>query len=164
MALPQATRSIQHLLRGSSQAAWRLQRQWIAALLLAALGLAIVASLYLDITSQAAIAGRQIQEMTADLATVRQKNADLQTQLAQATSMEAMETRAAALGYQPVDASTLQYVLVPGFEPPIPDILLAGQALKPSASGLPPQYSESLISWLSRHFGAMNAGGLGEAP
>jgi len=161
MALPQASRSIQHLLRGSSQAAWRLQRQWIGALLVTALGLAMVASLYLDVTSQAAIAGRQIQEITTEVSAVRQANADLQTKLAQITSTDAMEVRAAALGYQPVDSGTLEYVLVPGFQPPAPAILLAGATFKPSAATFPPEYSESLIAWLGRHFGGMNAAGTG---
>jgi hypothetical protein len=164
MALPQASRSIQHLLRGSSQAAWRLQRQWIGALLVTALGFAMVASLYLDVTSQAAIAGRQIQEITIEATGVRQTNADLQTKLAQLTSTDAMEVRAAALGYQPLDSGALEYVLVPGFQPPPPDILVPGQTLKPSAASLPPEYTESLISWLDRHFGGMGAAGPGGIP
>jgi hypothetical protein len=164
MALPEASRSIQHLLRGSSQAAWRLQRQWIGALLVTALGLAMVASLYLDVTSQAAIAGRQIQEITTEVMATRQTNADLQTKLAQITSTDAMEVRAAALGYQPVDSSTLEYVLVAGFQPPVPTILLAGQSLKPSAAAIPPAYSESLISWLDRQFGGVGVKGAGGLP
>ena len=164
MALPQTSRSIQHLLRGSSQASWRLQRQWIGALLVTALGLAMVASLYLDVTSQAAIAGRQIQEITAEVMTTRQANADLQTQLAQITSTDAMEVRAAALGYQPTDSGTLEYVLVAGFQPPAPAILLVGQSLKPSAAVLPPEYSESLISWFDRQFGGTGAEAAGGMP
>jgi len=124
----------------------------------------MVASLYLDITSQAAIAGRQIQEMTTEVMAVRQTNADLQTRLAQMTSSEAMEVRAAALGYQPVDSGTLEYVLVPGFQPPAPAILLAGQTTKPSAAPLPPAYSESLLSWFDMQFGGMGATGAGGMP
>ena len=164
MALHQASRSIQHLLRGSSQAAWRLQRQWIGALLVTALGLAMVASLYLDVTSQAAIAGRQIQEITTEVSATRQTNADLQTKLAQITSTDAMEARAAALGYQAVDSGTLEYVLVPGFQAPAPTILLAGQTLKPAAAPLPPEYSESLISWLERQIGGMSPTAPGGLP
>ena len=89
---------------------------------------------------------------------------DLQTKLAQITSTDAMEVRAAALGYQPVDSSALEYVLVPGFQAPPPTILLPGQTLKPSAAPLPPDYTESLISWLDRQFGGMGATGTGRIP
>jgi hypothetical protein len=164
MAFPQASRSIQHLLRGSSQAAWRLQRQWIGALLVTALGLAMVASLYLDVTSQAAITGRQIQEIAIEVSATRQTNADLQTKLAQITSTDAMEARATALGYQAVDSGALEYVLVPGFQAPAPAILLAGQTLMPSTAPLPPEYSESLIAWLERQFGGMSPTAPGGLP
>ncbi len=131
-----------------SQAPWRVQRQWIGIFLLAAVGLAMVASLYLDVTSQAAIAGREIQEMSSQIDSIQQGNADLQSQLAAMTSTSAMETRAKALGYVPVDPSQLSYVIVPGYVAPLPSILAAA-SLKPSAPSISPEYTESLIAWLS---------------
>jgi hypothetical protein len=157
MDLLQATQSVGHVFHASRQAPWRAQRQWIGGLLLAALGLAMVASLYLDITSQAAIAGRQIQEVSNDIITVQQTNSDLQAHLAELTSADAMEQRAAQLGYQPVDSAKLEYVLVPGFQVPAPDILVAAQTLRPSAASMPPEYSESLIAWLGRRLNGLGA-------
>ncbi len=159
MDLMQATNSVGHIFAASRQASWRVQRQWIGGLLLGALGLAMVASLYLDVTSQAAIAGREIQMVANEIITVQQTNSDLQAHLAELTSADAMEKRAAQLGYQPIDSSALQYVLVPGYQAPLPDILAAAQTVRPSAASMPPEYSESLIAWLGRH-----AGGLGIAP
>ncbi len=133
-----------------TQAPWRVQRQWIGIFLLGVVGLAMVASLYLDVTSQAAISGREIQDMSNQIDAIQQNNSDLQAQLAAMTSTSAMETRAKSLGYAPVDPSQINYVIVPGYVAPRPSILLTSGALRPSAPSIPPEYTESLIAWLSR--------------
>ena len=139
---------VDYLVHAYRQAPWRLQRQWLGGFLLAVLGIAMVASLYLDVTAQAAISGRQIQNLTSDIITLQQGNADLQTKLAELHANSTMETRAQRLGYQPVDPSQIQYIVVPGYVPPEPDILAVAPALRPSAPNIPPQYTESLIEWL----------------
>ena len=137
-----------YLVHAYRQAPWRLQRQWLGGILLAVLAIAMVSSLYLDITAQAAIAGREIQGLTSDTIAVQQANSDLQTRLAVLSSTSAMETRAKDLGYQPVDPTTVQYVIVPGYVAPQPDILMVIPALRPSAPTIPPEDTESLIEWL----------------
>ena len=102
------------------QAPWRIQRQWIGAFMLVVLGLAMVAALYLDVTAQAAISGRAIQEMTSEIIANQQANFDLETKLAESTSNSVMEERAKALGYVPVDSAELEYIVVPGYEAPKP--------------------------------------------
>jgi cell division protein FtsB len=124
-----------------------MQRQWLGGFLLAVLGIAMVASLYLDVTAQAAISGREIQNLASDIVTVQQSNADLQTVLAELQANSAMEERAQRLGYQSMDPTEVQYVVVPGYEPPQPRILTV-PVLKPSAPSIPPEYTESLIEWL----------------
>ncbi len=164
MTLPDARRSLGHLIHAYAQAPWRAQRQWLGAVMAIGLGLAMVAALYLDITSQAAIAGRQIQDLTNQMIAVQQTSADLQSKLAQVTSTTEMQRRAIALGYEPVDADTLQYVAVPGYQQPEPAILAGAHAIKPSAALLPPEYSESLWSWLSRRIGASTNPAVGAVP
>jgi hypothetical protein len=159
MDLPRASDRIGHFLHAAAQAPWRAQRQWIGGLLLVALAMAMVASLYLDITSQAAIAGRQIQETTSQVAVVELANSDLASKLAEISSADSMERRAATLGYQPIDSGKLQYVLVPGYHPPAPDILASTQTLQPSAASMLPEYTESLISWLGRYVDGLGFGG-----
>jgi len=112
------------------QAPWRVQLQWIGTFLLAVLGLAMVAALYLDVTSQAAIAGRSIQDLSAEMIASQQANADLETQLAEKTSNSSMEDRAKNLGYQSVDTSQMEYLVVPGYSAPIPTILTGGFSIK----------------------------------
>ncbi len=120
----------------------------MGAFLLAVLGIAMVSSLYLDVTAQAAIAGREIQNLSSDILTTQQANADLQTKVAEATSNVTMERRAQDLGYEPVDPTQLQYIIVPGYTVPQAPILAGAPALRPSAPSIPPEYTQSLIEWL----------------
>ncbi len=139
-----------YLVHAYRQAPWRIQRQWLGGFLLGVLAIAMVSSLYLDITAQAAISGREIQGLTSDISSIEQGNADLQTRLAELNSDALMEKRAKDLGYESVDPTQLQYIIVPGYAAPQPDILAVAPALQPSAPTIAPQYTESLIEWLQQ--------------
>jgi hypothetical protein len=159
MNMPQASRSLQRFFHAYAVAPWRLQRQWIGAILLLVIGLGMTAALYLDVTSQAAIAGRQIQALRSDIAATELINADLRSQLAESTSTASMEERARLLGYEPVEQADLMYLPVPGYVSPVPAILAAAGMLRPSAASMPPEYTESLFAWLGRRLETpMNAG------
>ena len=129
------------------QAPWRVQRQWVGVFLLVVIGVAMVAALYLDVTARTAVTGREIQEMRIQITTVQRENADLETRLADLTSTAAMERRARDMGYRPVLPGELDYVAVPGFAPPEPDILLAAVDATPQATALPVEFTESLLEW-----------------
>jgi cell division protein FtsL len=129
------------------QAPWRVQRQWVGVFLLAVIGAAMVAALYLDVTARAALAGREIQELRSQITTVQRENADLETQLADLTSTDAMEQRALELGYRPVLPGELDYVAVPGFVEPEPAILLAAKDTTPQIESQPAEYTQSLLEW-----------------
>ncbi len=145
-----ASLKVDYLVHAYRQAPWRIQRQWLGGFLLAVLAVAMVASLYLDITAQAAISGREIQGLTSDIISTQQTNSDLQTRLAELSSTNAMEKRAKALGYQPLDPTKVQYIIVPGYVEPQNDILPVAPPLMPSAPSIPPEYTESLIEWLQQ--------------
>ena len=129
------------------QAPWRVQRQWVGVFLLAVIGAAMVAALYLDVTARAALAGREIQESRALITTVQRENADLETQLADLTSTNVMQRRATELGYRPVQPGELDYVAVPGFTTPEPAILLAAEDASPRIETQPAEYTQSLLEW-----------------
>jgi cell division protein FtsL len=129
------------------QAPWRVQRQWVGVFLLAVIGTAMVAALYLDVTARTAVTGREIQEMRIQITTVQRENADLETQLADLTSTAAMERRAREMGYRPVLPGELDYVAVPGFVTPEPAILLAATDATLQADTLPVEYTQSLLEW-----------------
>lgn len=138
---------VTQIIHAHRQAPWRLQRQWIGAFLLVVVGAAMVAALYLDVTARTAVAGREIQELRAQITTIQRENADLETRLADLTSTAAMERRARELGYRRVQPGELDYVVVPGFVAPEPAILLAAEDATPRAPSLPVEYTQSLLEW-----------------
>ena len=149
--------AVNHYVHAYRMAPWRIQRQWIVNFMLCVVALAMVAALYLDVTAQAAIAGRQIQGLAQETTAVQQDSADLQTQLATLTSARVMEQRAEDLGYTPVDPETLEYLVVPGYTRPQADILAVIPQPVMSAPSLSPKYTQSLLDWLDEQL--QNLGG-----
>ena len=139
------------IIHAYKQAPWRVQRQWISVFLLVVVGMAMIAALYLDVTARAAVAGRKIQDLRFQITTIQRANADLETQLADLTSTAEMERRALELGYRPVKPGELDYVPVPGFVSPEPDILSAVPDATPYSQALPVEYTESLFEWMDAH-------------
>ncbi|MBX3035852.1 MAG: hypothetical protein KF758_02980 [Anaerolineales bacterium] len=129
-------------------APWRVQRQWIGNALLLVVVLALVAGLYLNVTSRTAIAGREIQDLMSAIAISQQTSSDLHTQLASLTSASAMEQRARQLGFRPVTSEDLQYLVVPGYVAPEPINLSSNTLPQLSALTIPPEYNQSLLDWL----------------
>ncbi|OGO21585.1 MAG: hypothetical protein A2Y54_05150 [Chloroflexi bacterium RBG_16_51_16] len=144
--------SVTHLVHAYKIAPWRAQRQWIGGFLLAVVVLTMIASLYLDVSAQAAIAGREIQDLTSAITTTKQASADLQARLASLTASTVMEQQAIALGFEPVGPEKVEYLLVPGFSRPEPDILTSAVLPQLSAPSIPPEYTQSLLEWFAGRF------------
>jgi hypothetical protein len=142
--------NVNHLVHAYKIAPWRVQRQWIGSALLMVVALAMIATLYLDVTSQAAIAGREIQDLTAAITISQQVSGDLQTQLATLTSAGVMEQRALELGFRPMKSGEAEYLVVPGYFALEPDILSSAPILQLSALTVPPEYNESLLDWVDK--------------
>ena len=138
------------IIHAYKQAPWRVQRQWVGVFLLIVIGGAMISALYLDVTARAAVAGREIQDLRLEITTVQRGNADLETQLANLTSTATMQQRAVALGYRPVRPGELDYVAVPGFVRPEPDILLAAEDTTPRVQTQPAEYTQSLLEWFDQ--------------
>jgi cell division protein FtsL len=136
-----------NIIHAYKQAPWRLQRQYVGAFLLAVIVVALVSALYLDVTARAALAGREIQNLRAEIVAMQRTNADMETELAVLTSATTMQRRAVELGYRPVKPGELDYIFVPGYVPPEPEILLAAVDITTPTYHLPEVYTESLIEW-----------------
>ena len=136
------------IIHAYKQAPWRIQRQYVGAFLLAVIVLALVAALYLDLSARTALAGREIQELQLEITALQRSNADLETELANLTSSAVMQQRALELGYRPVKPGELDYIFVPGYVAPEPDILLAAVDSTTRSYSLPEVYSQSLLEWL----------------
>jgi len=140
--------TINRLNHAYSQAPWRVQRQWVSVFLLIVLGFGMIAALYLMVTSQAAIVGREIQDLRLEIVQVEHATADLQTELAHLTSKNEIERRAYALGLRPVEPAEVEYLYVPGYVAPKGAMLASAPELQPSAPSIPPEYTQSLLEWL----------------
>jgi hypothetical protein len=152
--------NIRRIVHAYKVAPWRLQRQWIGSVLLAVVTFAMIAALYLDVTAQAGIAGREIQDMTAAIAASQQASTDLETQLAALTSAGVMEQRAQALGFTPMQPADVEYLMVSGYAAPKPEILEAAPGPQLSAPDIPPQYTESLLDWLDETISTSSTRGM----
>ncbi|MEJ2597648.1 MAG: FtsL-like putative cell division protein [Anaerolineales bacterium] len=139
------------LTQAYSQAPWRKQLQLIGIFLVVLVFFALVAGIYLSVTSRATTVGRQIQGMQADIDRLEQENADLQSQLAFLTSSSVMAKRAQDMGFSLIQMDEPVYIKVPGYRSRQPVTLAPDRAPIVSAAPMvPPEYTESLFQWLSR--------------
>jgi hypothetical protein len=138
-----------HYRHAYRQAPWRVQRQWAGLFLLGLLAFAMISALYLDVTSSAAIAGREIQRLRVEIATTQRLNADLETQLAVLLSKTVMEQRAYELGFRPAEAGEIHYLVVPGFARPAGVNLVASIPAVEAPTPIPAAYTQSLLDWLA---------------
>jgi cell division protein FtsL len=138
--------NISHFFQKYQQASWRVQLQWLVLFVLGVVAVALVAALYLSVSARATQTGREIQSLEAAISSGERVNADLESQMAEVTSIQAMKERAIALGFQPVDPTEITYVRVSGYEPPSA-INMASQETQPSASVISPEYTQSLFDW-----------------
>lgn len=146
--------SVNHFTHAYKRAPWRTQRQWVSFFLLLVLGFAMIASLYLMAASQAAILGREIQDLRAQILITQYESADLQTELGRLTSKDELEQRAYALGFRPVQPDELEYLSVPGYVASKAALLASVPELKPSAPSVQPEYTQSLLEWLDERLQA----------
>lgn len=156
----QTVNNLNHIVHAYKIAPWRIQRQWIGNALLVVVGLAMTAALYLYVTARAAIAGREIQDLTAAMMASQHASADLQTQLASLTSTSVMQERALELGFVPIEPGFVEYIIVAGYMPPRPEILSIAPSPGLRAPSIPPEFNQSLLDWMDEqiHSPYLNGG------
>ena len=143
------------------QAPWRVQRQWIGLFLLALVLMAMVAGIYLNVTVGAALAGRETISLQAMITTNQRINADSETQLARLISVEAMQQRAEAMGFQPVSPDDITYMAVPGYVAPSAVDLSTPGSNPPAVPIILPEYTESWFDYfMNKQASSDSAGGL----
>ncbi len=144
--------NVRLLTQAYSQAPWRKQIQFIVLFLLVLVMVALIAGIYLNISARSVAAGVEIQEMESNIEDVQQSIQDLETQLAFMTSSSVMEERARGLGLQPVDASQIEYVEVPGYsERQGPSLAPSSEPKVIAAPGVSPEFTESIIDWFIKN-------------
>lgn len=112
------------ILQAYKQAPWRVQLQWIGLFLLGLVLVSAITGLYLNISAQAATAGRKIQSLESDIVDINNEIADLTTDLANANATENMKLRAEELGFKTLDPNQAVYLEIPSYNPDA-DLVLA---------------------------------------
>jgi hypothetical protein len=143
-----ATRSkMNHLVLAYKEAPWRSQRKWLVLFLLGTVAVGMITGIYLDVTSRAALAGREVQVLEADIANAQRDNSDLETQLAVLLSTSTLLARAEKLGFVPAKPDEVNFMPVTGYFPPEP-MVMASSTGSTHSPALDPRFSQSLFGWL----------------
>ncbi|MCF6277299.1 MAG: hypothetical protein L3J16_00905 [Anaerolineales bacterium] len=135
--------------RTYQQASWRTRRQTVGAFLVGLVCVSMVGALYLSVTSQAAILGREIRDLEREISINKQTNADLNTKLAGLLSSDAIAERSRKLGFRRADASETYYMVVSGYDGALPVSLTGATNDASDFSNLPAAYTQSLFDWIS---------------
>jgi cell division protein FtsL len=139
--------NVTQIVHNVRQAPWRIQRQWIGLFLLGLVLIAMVAGVYLNVTVRATLAGRESISLEAMITTNQRVNADLETELAGLISIQSMQKRAEAMGFQLADPTDITFVAVPGYQPQLAVDLSIPGASQPAAPIILPAYTESWIDY-----------------
>jgi hypothetical protein len=136
------------ILQAYKQAPWRVQLQWIGLFLLGLVLVAAVAGLYLNISAQAATAGRNIQFLESNIDDINNEIAELTTELARVTVTRNMKQRAEELGFKLIDPKQAVYLEIPGYNPHA-DLVLAPPRVNiiPQSPVVQSSYKISLWDW-----------------
>ncbi len=136
-------------LRFSSDVPVRFQREWLVLFSAGVVFLALIAGLYLNVTARAAISGREIQNLEAQISANQRVNADLKTQIAILLSNNTLHKRATEAGFETVSTENLEYMVVPGYFPS-QGVKLVTPENNTDVLSVSPEFSESLFDWVAR--------------
>ena len=152
--------NVTQIVRKVHQAPWRVQRQWVVVFLLGLVIIAMVAGVYLNVTVRATLAGREIQMLLNpslinsnpgvqpnSIATTQRINSELEMQLADLTSVESMQKRADAMGFQPAAADQMIFVSIPGYTGQATVDLSTPGSAHTAAPSILPAYTESWFDY-----------------
>ncbi len=131
------------------QAPWRRQLQSIGLSLLPIITIALVVSLYLAISAQAAAAGLEIMDMHYQEEEILRSITNQRTQLAQMTSYTEMYKRAEKISLEKASPDSFHFIVIPGYQGP--EAALLADPPGSSSERLPvinEFYQQSLWDWM----------------
>ena len=145
------------LVQAYRQAPWRTQIQWIVTVLIVVIGAALVALVYLDISSQTATAGLEIQNMQDTISQLQQQIADQNSKLAWLTSATLMKARAQSMDFEMAMPQNELYIVVPGYQGRSTAVIAPSTTSSLPQSLLSPSYTQSLWEWMFQGIFNINA-------
>ena len=93
----------------------------------------LIGTIYLAQTSRVAESGRRIQVLQNDLADLKRDNAQMERFIAEAQTLDYLQTRAEQLGFVLADPEDIDYVVVPGYPAEVVEVELFDPTPAPTA-------------------------------
>ena len=144
------------------QAPWRRQIQSIGLSLLPVVAIAVIISLYLIISAQAATAGLQIMNLHYEEEEILRTIANQRTQLAWITSYSQMQKRAERMGYESTQESNLHYITITGYQGQNAILMAQPPGIENESALLVNEwYNQSLSNWFLDTFFIASSDGIG---
>jgi hypothetical protein len=144
------------------QAPWRRQLQSIGLSLLPVVAIAVIISLYLIISAQAAAAGLRIMNLHYEEEEILRTIANKRTQLAWITSYSQMHRRAENMGYEAVSESNVHYITIAGYQGQNAALIAPPPGIEnESAPFINELYNQSLSNWFLDTFFIASSNGIG---
>ena len=135
------------------QAPWRRQIQSIGLSLLPVVAIAVIISLYLIISAQAATAGLQIMNLHYEEEEILRTIANQRIQLAWITSYSQMQKRAKKMGYEATQESNLHYITIVGYQGQNAVLMAPPPGIENESALLVNEwYNQSLSNWFLNTF------------
>ena len=106
---------------GIKRGRFEWDRQKARYTLAAIIGATLIAALYLLMVSQTAAQGRHIEQLRSELLQLEAQNESLEEEIARQSAVSVVTTRAAALGYVPVVAGQVEFLVVSSEDGAAPD-------------------------------------------
>jgi hypothetical protein len=138
-----------------TQAPWRRQLQLIGLFSLFLTLIGLVAGVYLSVSAKAALSGRDIQNKQAQIEIIDRDIEDSASRLAAILSSDDMEARAIKMGFQTIQPDQVVYMKIPGYTER--DGVILAPVSPPQVVGAvvtPPEYTESIFTWMRRTIAA----------
>ena len=135
------------------QAPWRRQIQSIGLSLLPVVAIAVIISLYLIVSAQAATAGLLIMNLHYEEEEILRTIANQRTQLGWVTSYSQMQKRAERMGYEPAQESNLHYITIAGYQSQNAVLIAPPPGIENESAPLVNEwYNQSLSNWFLNTF------------
>ncbi len=140
---------IQHTLR---RAPWQRQSQLATMIALALIVAIIIGALYLAQATTTATTGREMEDMAAYRDRLVRENEQIRAEIAQMRSIPRLITRAQQLGFVFADRDQMEYLVVEGYMPELPESVAPLQQEEVAPL---PDYDETFSGWLQQQWEAL---------
>lgn len=113
--------------------------------------IAVLGAIYLSQASRIAVTGRRVQMMQNELETLKRDNAAVEKTIAEAQSLERLQTQAQAMGFVEAQPGDIEYLTVPDYPQgtAVPPELSPDPAATPEAITLAPPETIEEALWLA---------------